>query len=163
MSRIIVGGFALWAASHFGLALAQTNPETVVDTLYERGQWQISPNWRGLGKVSDTAEFLHDEHLKTSDGRIAVWRDREFALTRFLDKETAYLSVRERVLVDCKSRKYGISDWSYYAGRFGSGAIVETKQSEKVEMMLAVPDSLEERLIKIVCTPPSEKDKTSKG
>jgi hypothetical protein len=170
MNRLLACSIVLCIASHVGLvaAQAQAGPDPSIDTLYEQGQWQISPHWRGLGKTHDTAVFLHNEPRKTADGRVAVWRDREFAFAEYIEKEKAYLSTRERVLVDCKTRRFGISDWSYYAGRFGSGAVIATRRVASADMKEAVPDSLEERIVKIVCAPKSRvatppKTKAAKG
>lgn len=166
MNRFIACGITLGMALHFGLAPAlagHVEQEVSVDALYEQGQWQIGPDWRGLGKMHEAAVFLHNETRKAEDGLLAVWRDRELAFAEYIDKEKAYLSVRERVLVDCKLRNTGVSDSTYYAARFGAGAVVARKKVTNVDMLEAVPDSLEERMIQFVCGPEPGKTKSAKG
>ena len=109
--------------------------------------------WAGLGKTHEAAVFLHEEIRKAEKDRVAVWRGREFAFTEYLDKQTGYLSSRERVLVDCKSHTIGISDRTYYSGRFASGPTASTQKFTVPAMMEVVPDSLDAQLLKRVCAP----------
>lgn len=145
--------FALCLLLPAGTAAANPGPPPSIDTLYEQGTRQMPPPWLGLGKTHEAAVFLHNDTRKAEKGHVAVWRGREFAFTEYLDKQTAYLSSRERVLVDCKNHVIGISDQTYYADRFASGPTVGTRKFTVPAMVAVVPDSLDAQLLKIACAP----------
>jgi hypothetical protein len=158
MNTSLACSFALCVLLPAGAASANSAAHPSIDTLYEQGTRQMPPPWIGLGKTHEAAVFLHEEIRKAEKGRVAVWRGREFAFTEYLDKQTGYLSSRERVLADCKSHTIGISDQTYYTDRFASGPTAGTRNFAVPAMTAVVPDSLDARLLKIVCAPqPREK------
>lgn len=153
MNTSLACSFALCLLVPASLAYANPGAHPSIDALYEQGTRQLPPPWVGLGKTHEAAVFLHKEIRKAGKDRVAVWRGREFSFTEYLDKQTAYLSSRERVLVDCKNHTIGISDQTYYAERFASGPTAGMRKVASPAMAAVVPDSLDARLLKIVCAP----------
>lgn len=142
-------------------AFAQPTPEKTLESLYERGKQEMAPNWRAIGITHRSAVFLHNDVRKTDNGQVAVWAHNELATPDYLDKEKAYLSIRERMVVDCKSSRLGTADQAYYAQHFARGAVVGTNRINGVEMQEVVPDSIEELLVKTAC-PVARKKTASK-
>jgi len=54
-------------------------------------------------------------------------------------------------VVDCKTGRFEVTESSYYADHFGGGPIVGTRRDENPEMLDAVPDSIEDKLIQAAC------------
>lgn len=164
--RTIVAGLLFSLGAHAVAAHAQGEPPSTVDDLYERGQRELAPNWRPVGKSAAAAIFLHNEIRKDDSGRLAIWMHRELSSAEYFEKESAYLSTRERTLVDCKKTRLGIADVTYYGGRFASGAIVGNNRTKDAEMIDVVPDSIEDRIVKTACVAkartPAAKAKTVK-
>lgn len=152
-TRTIAAGLLLSLGVHAAQCHAQGEPPRGVDNLYDRGQRELAPNWRPVGKSSAAAIFLHNEIRKDDSGRIAVWMHRELSSAEYFEKENAYLSTRERMLVDCKKTRLGITDVAYYGGRFASGAVVGNNRTRDTEMIDVVPDSIEDRIVKTTCAP----------
>jgi hypothetical protein len=136
-----------------GLPTAPAGPADAVDTLYEQGRQAMAPNWRGLRKLAGEAVFIHNDVKRTAEGRLAVWTHHEFVAPEYLEKEKAYLSARERVVIDCKGERMGIADSAYYTGRFGAGAIVAKNRMASPDMTELLPDSMEAELVKTACAP----------
>ena len=141
----------MYLASHMVGICAQTAPAPSVDSLYDQGRHEMTANWHAFGKMHDAAVFIHKDVKKTNNGRITVWRHSEYPFPKYLEKEMPYLSAREHAIVDCKSSTIAVSEFAYYMGRFGTGAVIATNKVKSVEMAEAMPDSLEERLIKTLC------------
>ncbi|RZI43137.1 hypothetical protein EGT07_09825 [Herbaspirillum sp. HC18] len=163
MNKILGCGAALALA--FGACQShaqQSYSSAELDSLYERGQREMAPNWRGLGKTHEAAVFIHNDVRKADNGLLAVWMHYELPAPEYVEKEKSYLSTRDRMLVDCKSSRTGTTDSTYYADRFAHGAVVLSNR-KKPEMMEVVPDSIEELLLKTACaakprsTPPKRK------
>jgi hypothetical protein len=154
MTWLIPGSLlvSLFAASG---ACAQDRAHDTVDGLYQRGQHEMAPNWRPLGKTHHAAVFIHKDIRRGDKGETAVWTDRELPSAEYFEKEKAYLSIRERVVVDCKGTRIGIADTSMYSERFGGGAIVGTTRTKNPDMIDVVPDSIEDQILKIACAPKS--------
>jgi len=144
------------AASPYSQAFAQPRDDKTLDSLYERGQRELAPNWRGLGKTHESAVFVHQDIRKAEKGMLSVWTHHELPAAGYIDKEKAYLSTRDRVLVDCKGVRTATADIAYYAERFGYGTVVATAR-KNAELAEAVPDSIEELLVKVVCAPKTAK------
>ena len=140
------------AASPQAQAFAQPQDDKTLDSLYERGQRELAPNWRSLGKTHESAVFVHQDVRKVEKGMLSVWTHHELPAAGYIDKEKAYLSTRDRVLVDCKAARTATADVAYYAERFGYGTVVATTR-KNAEFAEAVPDSIEELLVKVVCAP----------
>jgi hypothetical protein len=151
MNRFFAGSAVLYLASHMVGVCAQTAPAPSVDSLYDQGQHEMTANWRAFGKMHDAAVFIHKDVKKTNNGRVTVWRHYEFPFPKYLEKEMPYLSARELAIVDCKSSTVGVSEFAHYPGRFGTGAVIATNKVKSAEMAEAMPDSLEEQLIKTLC------------
>lgn len=150
MNKLFAAGVVLSLASQAGHASAQS---VSVTALYAQGERELAPNWRPIGTTANAAVFIHKDIRKVDNGYLAVWAARELASHEYVEKEKAYLSTRERVVIDCAASRIGISDRSYYAGRFGSGAIVNASRKQAAEMLETIPDSLEDRLARITCAP----------
>ncbi|WP_420476264.1 surface-adhesin E family protein [Noviherbaspirillum sp. ST9] len=148
LAKCIAAAMAISASPSF----AQANGDKILDSLYERGQREMAPNWRGLGKTRESAVFVHQEIRKADNGMLSVWTHHELPSPGYIDKEKHYLSTRDRMLVDCKGARTGTTDVAYYSERFGFGAVVGTSRS-KAELADVVPDSIEELLLKVVCAP----------
>lgn len=157
MEKIVAGSIILCLISLAGQAGAQPDPRKALDALQERGQQEMAPSWRTLGVTHKAAVFMHNDVRKAGPDQLAVWMHNELPVTEYLEKEKAYLSLRERMLVECKSGKLGISEQAYYAERFARGAVVGTNRVRNVDMQEVVPDSIEEMLVKIVCAPKPRK------
>jgi len=125
-----------------------------IGDLYQQGQLTLLPDWKPLGKNYRAAVFVQSAPPRTAATYLAAWTDYELPFPEYYEKEKAYLSIRERMLLDCKGGKAGISSASFYAGQFGSGAIVAVKREDKPDMLDVVPDSIEDRLLKQVCPAP---------
>lgn len=151
MSTFFRHGAVLCLALHALAVHAETAAPQTVDSLYERGQHELTANWHPLGKLHNAAVFIHHDVKKLDKERVAVWRHYEYPYPEYFEKENAYLSARERVVVDCKTARVGVSDSSFYSGRFASGAIFGENKSVSLDMNVARPDSLEEQLVKSVC------------
>ena len=163
MNKILAACIALSCATSASQAFAQPNEDKMLDTLYERGQSEMAPNWRGLGKTHESAVFIHKDVRKAGNGLLAVWTHHELPAPGYLGKEQAYLSTRDRMLVDCKSLRTGATDIAYYAERFGFGMVVDTVRKQ-AELTDVVPDSIEELLVKVVCAPkPRKKSSAAKA
>jgi hypothetical protein len=153
MKNIFTCSIAL-ALFHTGAVSAQSDMRfPAVDSLYEQGQREMAPKWRGLGKMPDAAVFLHQTVKKRENGQLAVWTHRELSMPEYLEKEKGYLSMRERSLIDCKGSMVGVTDALYYSAHFGNGAVVAMNRGKPVEMAEVVPDSIEERLVNVACAP----------
>lgn len=157
MNKFLAGGLVLSLAWHMGTASAQSYGGQPLDSLYDQGVREMAPNWRGLGKTHDAAVFIHKDIRKTDKGRVAVWTHHELPAPEYLEKEKAYLSTRDRMLIDCKASTLGTSDLAYYSQRFARGAVVGTNRMKGVEMIEVMPDSIEELLVKTVCAPAPRK------
>lgn len=157
MNRFLAGAIALSIVAPVVPIAAQTHPVQSMDALYESGRQHMAPNWSGLGKTYKSAVFIHNDIRKADNGQYAVWTHNELPGLEYLEKEKAYLSVRDRMLIDCKSSRLGISDQAYYAERFAHGAVVGTNRVKTVDMREIVPDSIEELLVKTVCAPKPRK------
>lgn len=162
MSTFIRQGAILCLALYTLTAHAETAAPQTVDSLYERGQHELTSNWRPLGKLYNAAVFIHHDAKKLDKDRVAVWRHYEYPYPEYFEKENAYLSARERVVVDCKTARVGVSDSSFYSGRFASGAIVGENKSVSLDMNAVRPDSLEEQLVKAVCVSKPPRKQRSK-
>jgi hypothetical protein len=153
MKNIFTCSIAL-ALFHTGAVSAQSDARfPAVDSLYEQGQREMAPKWRGLGKMPDAAVFLHQTVKRRENGQLAVWTHRELSMPQYLEKEKGYLSVRERSLIDCKGAMVGVTDALYYSAHFGNGAVVAMNRGKPAEMAEVVPDSIEERLVNVACAP----------
>ena len=148
LAKCIVIAMTITALPSF----AQANGDKTLDSLYERGQRDMAPNWRGLGKTQESAVFIHQDIRKADNGMLSVWTHHELPAPGYIDKEKPYLSTRDRMLVDCKGGRTGTTDIAYYSERFGFGAVVGTTR-RKAELADVVPDSIEELLLKVVCAP----------
>lgn len=165
MNKFLAGGIVLSFIAHAAQVWAQPDPRKTLDTLYERGQQEMVSNWSKLGITHKAAVFMHNDVRKAANEQLAVWMHNELPVAEYLEKERAYLSMRERMLVDCKTARIGVSDQAYYADHFARGAVVGTNRIRNVEMQEAVPDSIEELLVKTLCAPkprnaPAKKTKT---
>lgn len=149
MNKFLAGAAAALLAC---AAQAQPGVSQEVDALYDRGQREMAPNWRPLGKTNDAAVFIHNDIRKADNGMLAVWVHFELPAPEYIEKEKPYLSTRDRMVVDCKGLRVGPADSTYYAERYGHGAVVWSNR-RKPDMVDAVPDSIEEHLIKTVCAP----------
>jgi hypothetical protein len=152
MNKTLLGGILLSLVAQ-APAMAQGNEAQPVDELYERGQRELPPRWQPLGKSHAGAVFLHQDIRKDESGRLAVWLHRDLPAVEYFEKEKPYLSTRERVLVDCKTARVGTTDLSYYDQRFAGGAMVGTNRTKNPDMTDVVPDSIEDRLVRIACAP----------
>jgi len=152
MNKILAGAAVLWLAIGTASTHAQTYSGQALDALYEHGLREMAPNWRGLGKTHEAAVFIHSEVRKTDNGRLAVWMHQELSAPEYIEKETSYLSTRDRMVVDCRTARIGKTDMAYYAERFAHGQVVWTSRKQ-AEMIEVVPDSIEELLVKVVCAP----------
>lgn len=156
MNKILPGCIGLLLAASVTQVSGQPISDKALDELYERGQREMAPNWRGLGKTRESAVFIHQDIRKADNGTLAVWMHHELPAPGYIEKEKPYLSTRDRMLVDCKGSRTGTSDIAYYAERFGFGAVVWTVR-RKPELAEVVPDSIEELLVKVVCAPKPRK------
>jgi hypothetical protein len=161
MNKILAGCIGLSLVAGMTQASAQSFSDKALDDLYERGQREMAPNWRGLGKTRESAVFIHEDIRKADNGVLAVWMHHELPAPGYIEKEKPYLSTRDRMLVDCKGSRTGISDVAYYAERFGFGAVVWTVR-RKPELAEVVPDSIEALLVKVVCESKPSKGKAAK-
>jgi hypothetical protein len=152
MTWLISGSLlaALFAAAG---ACAQTRSHDTIDELYQRGQHEMTSNWRPLGKTHNAAVFIHKDIRRRDKGNITLWIDRELLSAEYLEKEKVYLSIRERMVVDCKGARIGITDTSMYSERLGGGAIVGISRTKNPDMTDVVPDSIEDQILKIACAP----------
>lgn len=157
MNTYATGSIILSFIALAGHAAAQPDPRKSLDTLIERGQQEMATNWRSLGVTHKAAVFMHNDVRKSASGQLAVWTHHEMPFMEYLEKERAYLSMRERMLVECAAGRIGISDQAFYAERFARGALVGANRIRSVEMQEVVPDSIEEMLLKIVCAPKPRK------
>jgi hypothetical protein len=157
MNKFLAGGLVLCLAWHAGHSSAQSYGGQPLDSLYDQGMREMAPNWRGLGKTHDAAIFIHNDVRKADKGRLSVWTHHELSATEYLEKEKAYLSTRDRMLIDCKASTLGTSNLAYYSQRFARGAVVGTTRIKGVEMTEVMPDSIEELLVKTVCAPAPRK------
>ena len=151
MKSALIGGIALLAALHAGAA--DTRPAQTVDDLYRQGQLMMPADWKSLNGSTEAAAFIHDDVRKAEDDALAVWVDRELPSPEYFEKERQYLSTRERLLVDCKAGRVGVADTAYYAEHFGAGRMVGVERQGSPDMLAAVPDSIEDQALKIVCAP----------
>lgn len=156
MNKILGGCIVLSLAASMPHAFAQPYSDKTLDELYERGQREMAPNWRALGKTHESAVFIHQDVRKAGNGMLAVWVHHELPAPAYIEKEKPYLSTRDRMLVDCKASRAGAADIAYYTERFGFGAVVWTAR-RMPEMADVVPDSIEELLVKVVCAPKPRK------
>jgi len=156
MKKFLAGAVALPFAICAMQSFAQGRTSQTTDSLYERGLQEMAPNWHGLGKTHDAAVFIHKQIRKTDNGMFAVWMHRELPGPGYIEKERAYLSTRDRIVVDCKNARIGATDMTYYSERFGNGAVVWATR-KKPEMIEVVPDSVEDLLVKTACTPKPRK------
>lgn len=163
MNKFLAGGIVLSFIAHAAQVCAQPDPRKTIDTLYERGQQEMASNWSKLGMTHKAAVFMHNDVRKAANEQLAVWTHNELPLAEYLEKERAYRSMRERMLVDCKTARIGVSDQTYYADHFARGAVVGTNRIRNVEMQEAVPDSIEELLVKTVCAPKPPKAPVKKA
>ena len=156
MNKILAQCIAVSIAATAPQAFAQEYGDKALDTLYERGQREMAPNWRPLGKTRDSAVFVHQDVRKVDNGMLSVWTHHELPAPGYIEKEKPYLSTRDRMLVDCKGARTGISDIAYYSERFGFGTVVGTVR-RRAELAEVVPDSIEELLVTVVCAPKPRK------
>ena len=152
MNRFLATCIAISLSAAAPQSFAQVIGDKTLDSLYERGQREMAPNWRGLGKTQESAVFVHQDIRKSANGLLSVWTHHELPAPGYIDKEKPYLSTRDRMLVDCKGVRTGTADIAYYAERFGYGTVVGTARM-KAELADVVPDSIEELLVKVVCAP----------
>lgn len=152
MNRMLAQCIAIAMTIGASPSFAQANADKTLDSLYERGQREMAPNWRGLGKTQESAVFIHQDIRKGDNGMLSVWTHHELPAPGYIDKEKPYLSTRDRMLVDCKGGRTGTTDIAYYSERFGFGSVVGTAR-RKAELADVVPDSIEELLLKVVCAP----------
>lgn len=150
MNKFLASCIAMSVAACAPLALARASGDSNIDSLYERGQREMAPNWRALGKTHESAVFVHQNVRTMDNGMLSVWTHHELPGAEYIDKEKRYLSTRDRMIVDCKGGRTGTTDITYYSERFGFGTVVGTER-RKVELTDAVPDSIEELLVKVVC------------
>ncbi len=152
MKHLFASSLALSLAIAAAGAWGRDNHPSV-DVLYERGAQEAAPNWRGLGKTHNAAVFVHHDIRKSGNAYLAVWTDHELPAPEYFQKEKAYLSTRERVLIDCKAMRIGITNIAYYAEHFGKGEIVATSKTASPDMEEVIPDSLEDQLVRTACAP----------
>lgn len=152
MNKFLATCIAVAMAITVSPSFAQANEDNILNALYERGQHEMAPNWRGLGKTHESAVFVHQDIRKADNGMLSVWTHHELPAPGYFDKEKTYLSTRDRMLVDCKGARTGTTDVAYYSERFGFGTVVGTAR-RKAELADVVPDSIEELLLKVVCVP----------
>jgi len=157
MNKLVAGGVVLFFFAHGAHVAAQHDPRKSLESLSERGQSEMAPNWRSLGITHKSAVFMHQDIRKTDKSTLAVWTHYELPVAEYLEKEKKYLSTRERMLVDCSASRLGVSDQAYYAQHFARGEVVGTNRIRNVEWQEAVPDSIEELLVKTVCAPKPRK------
>lgn len=161
----ILAGLAAILLSQSSPAASQHGAGSI-DDLYTQGQREMPASWRGVGKSHDAAVFMHNDRRREGDGRIAAWMHRELASAEYFEKEKPYLSIRERVLVDCKASRLGITDVAYYGERFARGAVVGGTKFKAPDMSDPVPDSIEDQAVRILCAPkarqaPSQRQKAA--
>jgi hypothetical protein len=132
------------------LTVAPVTWAQTVDALYEQGQHALPAGWKALTRTETAAVFVHNDVHNAEGGKLAVWTHKELAAPEYFEKDKAYLSIRERTLVDCKAGRTGISDWVAYAGRYAAGGAIAKEKRDK-EMSEAVPDSPEAKLLATVC------------
>ena len=150
MNKFMATCIAVSTAMASPQSFAEANGDKTLDSLYERGQREMAPNWHGLGKTHDSAVFVHQDVRKVDNGMLSVWTHHELPAPEYIDKEKPYISTRDRMLVDCKAGRTGTTDIAYYSERFGFGMVMGTLQS-KSKLADVVPDSIEELLLKVVC------------
>lgn len=157
MNKLLAGGVVLFFFAHAAPVAAQPDSRKALESLSERGQSEMAPGWRHVGITHKSAVFMHQDIRKTDRGTLAVWTHNELPVAEYLEKEKKYVSTRERMLVDCKASRLGVSDQAYYAQHFARGEVVGTNRISNVEWQEAVPDSIEELLVKTVCAPKPRK------
>jgi len=143
-------GLAAIVASQTVTAAPQGGPLNM-DELYAQSQRELPSSWRGVGKSHDAAIFMHQDWRRQSDGRVAVWLHRELTSQEYFEKEKPYLSLRERLLADCKAGRLGITDVTYYGERFAKGGVAGTSKYAAPEMKDPVPDSMEDQILRSLC------------
>lgn len=148
----LLAGLGAMLLSQASLAASQ-QPPVSADELYSQGQREMPSSWRGVGKSHDAAVFLHSDRRRENDGRIAAWMHRELVSLEYFEKEKPYLSMRERLLADCKASRLGITDVTYYGERFARGAVVGAVKSKTPDMSNPVPDSIEDQALRMLCSP----------
>jgi len=153
MKRLLQGSLLIIFLVASSGAGAQERARDTVEDLYLRGQHEMAPNWRPLGKTHDAAIFIHKDIRKGDKGETFVWTHRELPSAEYFEKEKPYLSTRERMILDCKGARIGVADTSMYAERFGGGAVVGTSRTRNPDMVDVVPDSMEDQILKIACAP----------
>lgn len=157
MNRFLAGGLAASLLAYATQIHAQSDPRKTTEAWMQRGQQEMAPTWQKLGQTHKAAVFRHKEIRKADNGRVAVWTHSELPDVAYLEKEKPYLSTRELMLVDCKSVRLGMSEQTFYAEHFARGVIVGTNRFKNADMLEAVPDSVEDTLVKIVCAPKPRK------
>jgi hypothetical protein len=121
-------------------------------SLYRQGEFTMGPSWQGLRKLEDSAVFLHRDARRPDKDAAYVWVDKEFVHPGFYEKEKPYLSMRNRVLIDCAGMRSGVAESAYYQRRFGEGEAF-ARVLQKPDMTDILPDSMEEQMHRIACAP----------
>lgn len=128
-----------------------------LEEIYAQGQQKLTPPWRGLSVQDDGAVFIRAETVSAGKNQVSIWTDRELPVPGYVDKEKPYISVRERFVADCGTRRLGLVEWVYYSGRYGSGAMITHEQNAQPDMREILPDSLEEQIRSVACPKPPPK------
>jgi len=144
-------------------ALVRERTRIEAQEIYTEGVQRLAPRWRGLRVLDDAAVFIRSETSKAEKSHVNVWLDRELLSPRYHEKEKSYLSIRERFVVDCSTRRLGPAEWAYYAERFGEGQVVTRDKSEQPELNSSLPDSLEEQVVSIACPQKQRKSAVAKA
>lgn len=131
--------------------------------IYAEGAYRLAPRWRGVRMLDDAAVFIRQEVPKVDKGQVSVWLGRELVTPRYYEKEKPYLSMRERFVADCRTRRLGLSEWAYYSGQFGEGQVVTRDKTGQPELNSTLPDSLEEQVVGIACSPKQRKTPVAKA
>lgn len=145
------------------IASARERTRIEVQGIYAEGEHRLAPRWRGLRMLDDTAVFIRQEVSKAEKGQVSVWLDRELVVPRYHEKEKPYFSMHERFVADCRARRLGLAEWAYYSRQFGEGQVVMRDTTGQPELNSTLPDSLEEQVVSIACSPKQRKTSVAKA
>lgn len=124
-----------------------------VASLYREGEFGMGKAWQGLRKLEESAVFLHRDVRRAEKDMVYVWTDKEFVHPHYHQKEWPYLSMRERIIIDCSGMRAGVVESAFYEKRFGTGEPIARVQ-QRPEMIDILPDSMEEQMHHIACAKP---------
>jgi hypothetical protein len=125
-------------------------------SLYREGESGMGKAWQGLRKLDESAVFLHRDVRKADKDMVYVWTGKEFVYPHYHEKEKPYLSIRERIVIDCAGMRAGVTESAFYEKRFGTGEAIARVQ-QRPDMIDILPDSIEEQMHHIACARPAPK------